>query len=1045
MERKGILEIFATHPVLMNVLMFIVICVGLVSLSRINFQFFPTFDVPIVTVTTQWPGAAAEDVEQSITNRLELELANIDNLKSLTSSSRFGFSQVIMEFNEDTDLRAAKDRAEQLVGLASPSLPEEAEEPEVTQFWNYEPVASLIVSARTLDQVRSLAYQFKEELLDSGIGKVDVDGLPKEEVAILIPSSRLRELRLDLNQIGEKIRSSSIDVPIGILGRDDAARQLRFVQQRRGELEFTDIPVIADDNGSLIKLKDIADIQRRPKNDQLTITYQGRPAAVLNLKRLETSDTIESAQTLYDWLEQRRQTLPPTVQLHIHDDRSLALKSRLSVLVKNGLVGLVLVLGVLFVFLSTRLAFWVAAGIPVAILGGIALLYGLGGSLNMVSMFAFIMMLGIIVDDAIVVGEDALLKYQGGFSPADSVQAASRVMFLPILAASLTTIFAFIPVLVIPGIIGTVVSAIGLVVFCVVVISVVEAFLILPGHLHHSFKGIQNKAPSKFSQWFNSFYYRFQNGLYYSAVSLAIKRPILTISIGVACLILTIGLFGSGKLQYNFFPTPELDRIFMNAVFFVGTPKSEIDEYLVKAEQALLETEKDLGGNLISTYYIQHGAVLYIEDRREEGNHLGSIILEITPSDEREVRTSQFLQTWQSKLDLVPGQENLILSTPAAGPPGSDIEIYFRGKDREAIKTASVEFSEYLRSLPGVYGIKEDTSFGYQQRVMTLTSKGEALGLTVREISRQLRSAIEGRPLQSYTLKQDEIDVVPRLPDAESDFLSTMENLHIRLPSGQPVPLSDVVKFESKRGFGTLFHSGGVFTVTVSADVDATQNNSNLILRDLEDSVLPELVKKYGVEWLYGEATTEQRKTEDALKVGAILAFVLIYLTLTAIFGSYIWPVFVMLSIPFGIVGAAWGHYILGITVSFITVLGFIGLSGIVVNNAIVLIVQYKKNIEQGMKSKTAMTLAGIRRLRPVILSTITTVAGLAPLLFEKSTQAQFLIPMVVTITFGLAFATLLILLFIPAVVTLFDTNRAKYQKHKLLRKFRAAEVATTT
>ncbi len=1026
MERKGLLEIFATHPVAMNVLMLIIVGLGIAALNRINFQFFPTFALPFATVETTWPGASSEDVEQSITNRLELDLKNMDNLKFISSHSRSGKSRIILEFNDGADIGGAVDDAKQIVNLAASSLPEDAELPEVIQVDQFEPIATLIVTAEHTDQLRTVAHRYREELLASGIGKIDISGLPDEEISILISSERLRELQMNLKQVGERIRAASLDAPVGILGRDDAARQLRFVQQRRSQIAFEDIPIVADENGSLIKLGDIADIKRRPKSDQVFVRFQGRPAALLGLKRSQSADTLKSTQILYDWIEMRTATIPPSVSLFIHDDRSIALRGRFDVLLKNGAAGLLLVLGVLFVFLNMRLALWVAAGIPVSILGAAGLLYLFGGSLNMVTMFAFIMTLGIIVDDAIVVGEDALRRFKQGSSSADSVQRASRHMFLPIIAASATTIFAFTPVAIVPGIMGSIMSSLGLVVVCVVTLSVIEAFFILPGHLNHSFKRIRGKEPSRFSQAFDNLYSRFRDGIFTDLLTASINRPVLTMSTAVAALILTVGLISSGRLQYTFFPTPELDRIFANVSFVAGTPRDEIDRFLSHAEQELLETEQELGEGLISSYFIRHGAIVGANESQINGNQHGSIVVELIGADTREVRVTQFLRHWEDKLELVPGLENLIVFTPSAGPGGSDIEIYFSGEEPGTVKRAAVEFTEHLRSLDGVYGVKDDTSYGYQQRVMSLTSKGKALGLTVSEISRQLRSGIEGDALQSFTSKLDEIDVVPKLPDAERNFLGAMENISITLASGRSVPLSDVVTFEWDRGFDTLYHKNGTFSIEVTGEVDAASNNAREVLADLEADTLPKIVEKYGVEWVYGSSTVEQAETEQAMQLGAAIALLMIYLTLTWVFGSYVWPILVMVTIPFGIVGAAWGHYILGLQISIITIFGLIGLSGIVVNNAIVLIVRYKQNLAQGMESKSAMIEASKRRLRPVVLSSVTTVVGLMPLLFEKSTQAQFLIPMAVSISFGLAFSTVLVLVIVPALVTSFETLRER-------------------
>ena len=1027
-NRKSLLEIFATHPVAMNILMAIILILGYTVLLRINVQFFPTFSIDFVTVTTTWPGASAEDVEQSITNRLELELKNVDNLKDITSTSRLGSSVIVLEFVSGTNIDDAADEVENIVNLTK-ELPEDSEEPVVSEVKRYETIANLIVTGTTLDQLRILGNEFRDELLGRGIGKINIAGLPDQEIAIQVSSRQLRALRMSLNQIGQRIRSNSVDSPIGTAGREDAARQLRFTDQRRGEIGFEDLPIIADTDGRLLTLQDIATIQRRPVPDQLYLSYNGRPAIELQLQRLESSDTLQGAAIIYAWLEEVQPNLPEGVELRLYDDQSVSLQQRIDILMKNGVMGLVLVLIILFLFLNMRLAFWVAAGIPVSLLGAAGVLYLVGGTINMITLFGFIMTIGIIVDDAIVVGEEALTQFNASNSPNQAVSSASKRMFVPIVAASFTTIFAFTPVVIVPGVIGTILSNIALVVVCVVAASLIESFLILPGHLRHSFVNLKKNQRSKGPSLFDRGFTFFRDRMYRPLLRAAIQSPITTISVGVAILIFTIGLFASGRLAYTFFPTPELNLVYANVSFVSGSPRFDVDQYLEKVEEALYETEADLGGHLIAASIVRHGALTGDDGVGTQAANLGSVVVELTASDSRTVRTTEFVRKWRSKLHYVPGLESIVVITPGAGPPGRDIEIRISGSNYTDAKSAALALAEHLSKIQGVFGISDDTSYGRQQQILTLTSLGQSLGLTVNEVSRQLRSAIEGELLQSYTTEFNDVEVNLMLPDEERDQISTLENLHITLPSGESVPLLDVVHVETTRGFDTLRHASGKIAIEVNASVDASVASLAEINRGLETSFLPELEDAYGIDWSYGLRQADQSTTEDSMRTGAIIALVLIYLTLAWIFGSYSWPFFVMLAIPFGIVGAAWAHYLMGLTVSIITILGLIGLSGIVVNNAIVLVVFYKQYREAGQRPEIAMLEAGCRRLRPVVLSSLTTICGLLPLLFETSTQAQFLIPMAATLAFGLTFSTVLVLLFIPAVLTLFDRIRLKFSE----------------
>ncbi len=1036
MERKSLIQIFVTHPVAMNIIMVVFLAVGAYVVSRINIQFFPDVSLYYTSVTVAWPGASAEDVERSVTNRLELELKNTDNLKDMQSTSAYGVSRIFLEFHEGTDVSAATDDVKSTVDRIVPDLPDDAERPIITEIVNYESIAKLFVSGNSMSQLRILANQFKDELLARGIGKVDISGLPQEEISIQVPGQTLRDLGLSLNQIGDRIRAHSRDTSIGILGRNDVGRELRIVDQRRSELSFEDVPIIADSNGRFIVLSDIATIQQQPKPEQVSLSYSDKPVVYLTLKRQTTSDTLKSANILYQWLEETRPTLSPGVEIAIFDDASIALRDRIGVLVNNGIAGLVLVLIVLYLFLNPRVAFWVAAGIPISLMGAVTVLYLLGGTLNMITLFAFIMTIGIIVDDAIVVGESALTNYVRDPSPVDAAYRAARRMFLPILAASLTTIFAFVPVVVVAGIMGTFLSNIAIVVICVVAASLVEAFLILPGHLRASFESIARKGKTLRRSFVDRYFTKFRDTVYRSLLTLAVNNPFTTIAIGVACLVLTAGLFTSGRLNYSFFPTPELNSMWVNVTFSAGTPEETVNEYLEIVEDALFETEEEFGGGLISSSFILHGATSSREPGQvsKRGPNLGSVGVELIQSDLREIRTSTFLRSWRDRLDYVPGLENLVARSPTAGPPGRDIEVRLSGESKFETKNAALALIDYLENTPGVFGVSDDTNFGRQQQILTLTPLGHSLGLTVNDVSRQLRSSVEGLQLQSFTTQYQDIEVNLSLPEAERNRLSELENMHIILSSGESIPLLDVVVIESARGFDEISHAKGEFNIEVVASVDSSVANAARISQTLESEVRPEIMRLYQVEWGVGARQEDQERTETSMKNGAMIALLLIYLTLAWIFGSYSWPFFVMLAIPFGVVGAAWGHFFLGLPVTIITMMGLIGLSGIVVNNAIVLVVYYKNNREAGQPPVEAMIDAGCQRLRPVFLASLTTIVGLLPLLFETSTQAQFLIPMVATLIFGLGFSALLVLFFIPAVLTLYERiaiRVASYRKSK--------------
>ena len=505
----GFIHLFAQHRVAANLLMMMMIIFGAYSLTKLNKQFFPNFALDYISVRVVWPGASAEDIERSITVPLEQALRTLDGAKEMTSTSTRGVSAILIEYEESMDMGVALDEVKQFVSNIR-NLPTDAEDPIVTKIARYEPVASIILTANSeLEELRPLAYEFERELLDMGIARVNFTGLPDQEIAIEVSAKQIQQLGLSLNQIGERVVNQSQDIPAGTVAESEAAREVRGLQRKRDVLAFASLDLLTSETGQKLTLGDIAEIQRRPKENQVEIFYQGLPAILMNLQRTETTDALVSAEIMQQWLAQTRQTLTPSVKLVVFDEAYSLIQQRIDLLVKNGISGLMLVLAILYIFLNGRVAFWVAVGIPTSFLGALGVLYLFGGSINMISLFGLIMTLGIIVDDAIVVGEDALTHYQSGENSLMAAEGGAMRMLAPVMSSSLTTVAAFLPLMMVTGIIGSILFDIPFVVICVIIASLIESFFILPGHLRHSFHRNHHKKNSalrqKLEQGFNAF------------------------------------------------------------------------------------------------------------------------------------------------------------------------------------------------------------------------------------------------------------------------------------------------------------------------------------------------------------------------------------------------------------------------------------------------------------------------------------------------------------------------------------------------------------
>ena len=1018
-HRTDLLGFFAHHKVAANLLMIMMILGGFFALSKLNIRYFPNFDLDFIQVSVVWSGASAEDVETSITIPLEQTLRSVDNLRNLTSTSAQGISSITLELTEGTDIILALNQVNQKVDEFR-NLPTDAEEPSVINIARYEQVARLLIyGPDSAAELRNLANTFEQQLLDAGIDKIEIAGLPEQEISIQISHDTLQHLNLSLDQIGQRIKEFSRDLPAGTFGENDAATELRSLGQRRNEQEFAKLPVISNAT-QRINLGDIAVIKRQNKKGGATLTVNEKPAVEMILRRSELGDSFKSAEIFQTWLTKTQATQAEGITLHVYDETWHLIKDRIFLLIKNGGGGLILVVAILYLFLSPRIAMWVAFGIPVSFMATLLIMYLTGGSINMISLFALIMALGIIVDDAIVVGEDALTHYQNGEEPLMAAEGGARRMFAPVLASSLTTIAAFIPLMLIGGPTGNILFEIPAVIVAVIIASVIESFFVLPGHLRHSFLKMEREEKDSWHKRFNTHFDNWKNNQFRKLITLTLNHRAIAISLIVSLLIITIGLLASNRLKFRFFPSPESTMIFANIAFVPGTPKAQVDQFLNHMQQSLKQTDDALSDQaLVLTHISRHGTGISNKGRASRnGDHLASITVELQQPDFRSVRNIDFIKAWKQRIQQPPGLDVLTITSRIIGPPGRDLSIRFTGNNSERLKQAAMDFAESIQEIPGVSDIEDDMPYGRNQLVYKLSAAGEALGLTVAELGQQLRTAFDGKLIQLFQDGVNEVEVRVTLPEQERQNLSALEHMEIVLDSGLTAPLNNVAEWSSRRGFEILRHAEGHLAVEISAEIDPKVNNADMVLASLKQHTLPELAAKYGITYSLEGRSADQAETMSDMRYGLIIGLTLIYLVLAWIFASYGWPLVVMAAIPFGLIGALFGHLFLGIDLTILSLFGFFGLSGIVINDSIILVSFYQKLVAQGMNTQEALVEASCRRLRAVILTSLTTIAGLAPLLFETSLQAQFLIPMATAIAFGLMFSTVLVLLIIPVLLS---------------------------
>ena len=1023
-DEHNIIGRVARHPVAPNVLMVAVVVAGMWAATQLNVRFFPRFELQMVVVSAPWRGASAEDVEKALVVPLENALRNVPNLEKMSSSSRDGSAGIYLEFPESADLERASEDVRRYLDQAV--LPDGAETPEARKFVRYDDLMRISLLGGDLGELRRTTRRLENELTRLGVARVEINGLPREEIQVALDRRRLVELNATARDIGRMIAAHNRDISAGDANLGESESRLRALAKRADLFGLAEVPAVAGADGRMLRLGDVADIRRVVPDGEKTLEVNGRQAVELRLLRREQDSTLDSARAVLEWADNARAELPPGMELLIHDERWRQVESRLYLLLDNGLAGLALVLLTLFLFMSGRVAFWIAAGIPVIFLATLFVMQMLGGSINMISMFALIMATGIIVDDSIVVGENAAHHLERGMSPLAAAVHGAREMFAPVFAATFTTVASFLPILIVGGTIGSIISDIPFVIVCILIAALFECFLILPGHLNHAFARAKSGAasaaglPGKVRGGLENGFVFFREKMFRPLAAGAVKYRFATICACVGMVVFSVSLFMGGLVKYRFFPGAERGSINVDVAFASGTPREVVRDYMRHVLEAMREAERrhpdeeDLI-RFASVYYGAGGS----RRRPASGDQIAQIRAEMSSSEERRLPLSEFARTWRELVRKPAGLERLSFREQRGGPPDADLEVRLTGDDIGALKAASLELQEAMRGLDGVSQVRDDTPYGREQIAFKLTPLGSALGLDTAEVAAQLGDALDGFKAQTFYEGADEVEV--RVFQGGADATGRLESFQVRLPGGGFAALEDVAELRSRRGFDAVARVDGrpAIDVTGEVDFDVVDDMAGLIAR-LRDGALSEIVSRHGAEASFEGRQANQRETLNDMRTGAIVALLLIYIILVWAFASWSVPLVIMLTMPLGVIGAIVGHWLTGHDMSILSFFGVFALMGIIVNDSIVLVRYYQqlRREHPEVHPDAHIVDAACRRLRAVLVTSLTTVGGLLPLLFETSRQAQFLIPMAVSICFGLMFATVLILLFTPACMS---------------------------
>ena len=1020
-QMTGVIAWMARNRITPNLMMVICLVGGFLVATQIKQEVFPEFDLDMVQIRVVYPGSSPAEIEQGIILVIEEAIRGLDGIKEITATAAEGVGLVMAELEEGTDdQRVYQDIKQQVDRIVT--FPEDAERPEVSLRIIRRQVLEIQLYGDTSEWVlRELAEQVRDRLLqDAQITQVDLRGARKYEVAIEIDQDTLRTYNLTLDDVAQRVRQTSVEIPGGTVETQAGDILLRVNERRHWAEEFATIPLITTADGSVLMLGDVAQIRDTFEEQDRYATYNGKPAIGLAVYRVGKQTPIGVSDAVRAAMTEIEKDLPPGIDWVINSDRSNIYRQRLELLLKNAFYGLTLVVVLLGLFLEFRLAFWVVMGIPISFLGCFLFLPMLDVTINMISMFAFIVALGIVVDDAIVVGENIYEYRQRGMDLMEAAVRGAREVLVPVTFSIVTNIVAFLPLCFIPGVMGKIWRVIPFVVITVFSISWVEALLILPCHLAHGRKrssrpGLLGRLEEAFGRglrWVVTH-------LYMPFLDLCIRFRVVTVAVGAAALIVVLGYVASGRIGVILMPRVESDVSVVTATLPYGSPVSRARQVCRKLIAAARETAEANGGT-----ELVEGIFALIDESGAGSTQTGrmgrnsvEVTVYLTDPDIRPISTAELTELWRERVGPIPGLESLRFESDRGGPGrGAALTIELSHRDIDVLDRASESLAGMLADFSNVKDIDDGYTPGKRQLDYSLTEEGHSLGLTQRMLARHLRNAFYGAEAIRQQRGRNEVKVKVRLPRAQRIRQYDLERLLIRTPRGTDVPLAQVAEVKRGRSYTTINRRNGRRTVTVTANVEPISQTSQ-VQATLNAEILPQLAKDFpGLSYAWEGRQQDMMESATSLFSGLFLALFAIYALLAIPFGSYYQPLIVMIAIPFGIVGAVLGHIIMGYSVSLMSMMGIVALSGVVVNDSLVLIDYANRQRRDGASAFDAIHQAGGRRFRPILLTTLTTFGGLSPMIFETSRQARFMIPMAISLGFGILFATTITLILVPCL-----------------------------
>jgi len=1020
---KNLVSWFAENHVAANLLMLFLLIGGTATALTNKIEVFPETDLDVIRISVSYPGASPAEVEEGIVRQIEEKIAGLAGIERIDSVAQEGFASITIEVVSDWDLKKLLEEVKAEVDRIN-TLPEEAEKPVISEVTRRSRVINVAVYGDVPEStLKTLGERVKDDITNQpGVSLADMQGTRSPEIHVEISETTLRRYGLTLDRVAAAVRQASLDLPAGRIKTDSGEILIRTKGRRYFADEFRDVAVITRTDGSKVTLGQIAQLKDGFEDVDVSARFMSKPAVQIYVYRVADQNALQVADTVKRYVEEVRSSLPEGVEIAYYRDRSDILKSRLSLLLRNLGIGLVLVGFLLWLFMDVRLAFWVTLGIPISFAAGLLVLPQFDVSINMISLFAFIMVLGIVVDDAIIIGENIYRKQEEGLRPLPSAVQGTLEVGRPVIFSVLTTVVAFWPLLMASGTTGKIMRNIPIVVILVLLASLVESLLILPAHLNRSARKRLRPLPTAAGEKPSVRWLKWVIAHPYARlVDFCVRWRYATGAGGIALLIVSLGFWQSGWIQFTFFPKVEGNTMRAYITMPTGTPVERTREVVNHVEQAArrvledAEQDRPAGGpplleyslSLIGRHTGRGGTI-------GSGGHLGQVWINLLESERREISTRALARRWRQKIGTVPDAESISFRSEIHSA-GNPIEVHLSAEDPAQVLAAADALKAELQRYPGVFDVADSYLPGKEELQLRLKPAARSLGLSLDDLARQVRHAFYGAEAMRFQRDKDEVKVLVRYPEAERRSIGYIERMRIRTSDGNVVPFRQVAQVRIEQGYTAIERAQRKRVIKVTADVDEGVSNANRVRGVLTRDVLPDLQRRFfGLRYVIEGEGKEQKEAFGDVFKGFAMALFGIYALLAIPFRSFTQPFIVMAAIPFGFVGAVIGHLLMGFNLSILSLFGMVGLAGVVVNDSLVLVYTANRLKTEGRTATAAVTQAGGLRFRAVILTSLTTFVGLTPMLLEKSVQAQFLIPMAVSLGFGVMFSTAITLLLVP-------------------------------